>query len=219
VAGTDHVAAARAVYDVSADDYVGFVGTELTAATETTTDLALVERFRELLAAGAGRRVADLGCGPGRVAALLARNGLDVLGVDVSLPMLSAAQLAHPQIQFVAGRLDALPMTDASLAGIAAWYSVIYTPPDLLGEAFSEMHRVLAPGAYLLLAFQAGDGASVHREDAFGTGLGLTSYRHGLADVVLRLRRAGLVTQETALREPELVHETTPQAFVIASAS
>lgn len=219
VPGIDHVADARAVYDASADDYVRFVGTELTAATETTTDLALVEKFIELVVGKAGRRVADLGCGPGRVAALLARNGLVVTGVDVSFAMLSAARLAHPQIQLTAGQLDALPMADASLAGVVSWYSVIYTPPDRLREAFGEMHRVLAPGGYLLLAFQAGDGDPVHREDAHRTGLHLTSYRHDLDDVAVRLRRSGLRVRATALREPQLAHETTPPAFVIANNS
>ncbi len=52
--------------------------------------------FEDLLArvpAGNPRRVADLGCGPGNVTALLARRwpGADVLGVDSSAEMIAAA--------------------------------------------------------------------------------------------------------------------------------
>ena len=95
------------------------------------------------------------------------------------------------------------------------WYSIIYTPPDLLGDAFAELARVLMPGGHLLLAFQAGGGESVLRTDAHGTGLPLTSIRHGVGVVTSRLEDAGLSVRATALREPEFEHETTPQAFVI----
>ena len=95
------------------------------------------------------------------------------------------------------------------------WYSIIYTPPEYLGDAFAELARVLKPGGYLLLAFQAGSGEPVLRTDAHGTALSLTSFRHSLSDVTGRLEDAGLEVRATALREPEFDHEMTPQAFVI----
>ena len=212
----DHVAAARAVYDASADRYVEFAGTELSAATEALIDRALLNVFVELVGTGSGTPVADLGCGPGRVAAFLARQGLDVIGVDVSPAMLAVARFAHPEIEFEEGRLDDLPVAEGSLAGVVCWYSIIYTPPSHLGDVLTEIERVLRPAGYLLLAFQAGNGELIHNGDAHGTGVALTSYRHGLSDVAARLNRAGLEVRATALREPEFDHETTPQAFVIA---
>ena len=212
----DHVAAARAVYDASADRYVQFVGTELSSATESPFDVALLNAFVDLVAAGTAKRVADVGCGPGRAAAFLAMHGLDVVGVDVSAAMLAAARTAHPGIEFEEGHLDDLPIDDGSLAGVVYWYSIIYTPPDHLGGAFIEAVRVLGPGGFLLAAFQAGIGEPVLRADAQGTGLSLTSYRHSLDDVTRRLRQAGLEVRATALREPEFDHEATRQAFVIA---
>ncbi len=211
-----HVAAARAVYDASADTYVEFVGTELSPATEVSVDRSLLTAFVELLAAGSVKRVADVGCGPGRVTAFLARHGLDVLGVDVSAAMLTAARNAHPALEFEEGQLDDLPIDDGSLGGVVCWYSIIYTPPECLGDGFAEVVRVLSSDGYLLVAFQAGRGEPVHRTDAHGTGLPLTSYRHSLDDVTGRLEHAGLEVRVTTLRKPELDHETTRQAFVIA---
>jgi ubiquinone/menaquinone biosynthesis C-methylase UbiE len=153
----DHVAAARAVYDASADRYIEFVGTEVSAATEAAVDHSLLTTFVNLVA-GTSKRVADVGCGPGRVAAFLAAHGLDVVGLDVSPAMVAAAQLAHPDINFEEGRLDDLPIADGSLAGVVCWYSIIYTPPECLGDSFTELERVLTPGGYLLVAFQAGSG-------------------------------------------------------------
>jgi hypothetical protein len=72
------------------------------------------------------------------------------------------------------------------------------------------------PGGFLLLAFQT-DGEPVHREDAFGTHLPLTSYRHEVQEVAGCLENSGFKICTTALRAPELDHETTSQGFVIAT--
>ena len=114
--------------------------------------------------------------------------------------MLVTARHAHPDIEFREGRLDDLPVESASLAGAVCWYSIIYTPPERLDDAFRELKRVLLPGAHLLLAFQAGDGEAVHRTDAHGTGLPLTSYRHGIQDLAPRLHRTGFEVHATAQR-------------------
>lgn len=212
----DHVGAARAVYDATADRYVELIGTELAGATEGPIDRALLLAFVELVTAGTPARVADLGCGPGRVAAHLARHGLAVVGVDVSRAMLTRARAAHPGVAFGEGRLDALPIAAASLAGAVCWYSIIHTPPAALDPVFAELARVLEAGGHLLLAFQEGAGDPVRRPDAFGTGRALTSHRHGVEDVTRRLRTAGFDVHATARRAAELAHESTPQAFVFA---
>jgi hypothetical protein len=81
---------------------------------------------------------------------------------------------------------------------------------------FTELARVLEPGGHLLLAFQEGAGHPVHRPDAYGTGLALTSYRHGIPDVERRLELAGFAVHATTRRTPELAHESTLQAFLFA---
>jgi ubiquinone/menaquinone biosynthesis C-methylase UbiE len=81
----------------------------------------------------------------------LADRGVDVVGVDVSERMLAAARSAHPHIPFEEGDLSSLPFGTEVLAGVVCWYSIIYTPPDRLGESFAELARVLMPGGYVLL--------------------------------------------------------------------
>lgn len=210
----DYVASARAVYDMAAPRYVQFVGTEISSATEGPIDRSLLEAFIDLIKRQGVGRVADIGCGPGRVAAFLAERGLDVVGVDVSQAMLTAARNAHPHIEFQEGQLDALPIDTGVLAGAVCWYSIIYTPPDRLVEAFGELMRVLMPGGYLLLAFQA-EGDPIHRANAQGTHLPLTSYRHSVQEVVRCLEDTGFTIYATVLRAAELEDETTAQGFVI----
>ncbi len=136
--------------------------------------------------------------------------------MDVSRAMLAIASAAHPHIEFKEGRLDALPIESAVCGGVVCWYSIIYTPPDRLEEAFDEFVRVLIPRGHLLLAFQT-EGEPLHRENAFGTHLVLTSYRHSVGEVLGYLENAGFEIHTTAIRAAELEHETTSQGFVIAS--
>ena len=71
------------------------------------------------------------------------------------------------------------------------------------------------PGGHLLLGFQA-EGEPIHRTDAHGTNLPLTSYRHSVNQVIGSLEDAGFKVYATLLRAPELEDETTSQGFVIA---
>jgi SAM-dependent methyltransferase len=210
------VASARAVYDAGAARYVEFVGTEIGPATEGPVDRSLLQAFVELVEAGPGTRVADVGCGPGRAAAFLAGRGLDAVGFDVSPAMVAAARRAHPQIPFVEARFDDLPVETGSLAGVVCWYSIIYTPPERVHDVLVELRRVIVAGGHVLLAFQSGGGEEVHRPDAHGTGLPLSSHRHRIGELTYRLEAAGFAVHATAERAADLAHETGSQAFVIA---
>jgi SAM-dependent methyltransferase len=212
----EYVVVPKAVYDMASEQYVKFAGTEISAATECVLDQTLLVAFIELVKQGTVLRVADLGCGPGRVAAFMAGRGLDVVGVDLSPAMITIARETHPHIAFVEGRLDALPIGTGELAGAVYWYSIIYTPPEHLTEAFAELARVVRPGGHALVAFQAGVGEAVQRDRAHGTDLSLTLYRHDVGSVSRYLEDAGLKVSATVRREPELEHESGAQAFVIA---
>lgn len=51
---------------------------------------------------------------------------------------------------------------------------------------------------------------------SYGHPVPLTYYRHRIADVAVALAGAGFTLHATVRREPSLVHETTPQAFLLA---
>ncbi len=210
------MASAREVYDAAASRYVEFVGTRIDAATEAAVDRALLTAFVELAGSGPAGTVADIGCGPGRVAALLAESGLSVLGVDLSRQMVAAARRAHPHIRFEEGELVALPIETEALSGAVYWYSIIYTPPERLAPVFDELSRVMMPGGHVLLGFQSGDGESQHRAQAHGTAFSLTNYLHSIGRVAKELHDAGFAICATVERAAQLAHEHGPQGFVLA---
>jgi len=214
MADDPELAATRASYDATAGLYVSSIGTEISDSFEATLDRSFLEDFASLFSHGG--RVADLGCGPGRAAAFLAATGIEVVGIDLSLGMLEIGHRAHPELGLAVGDLAALPVADRSLDGAVCWYSIIHTEPDRLDVVFDEIARVLVREGHVLLAFQAGRGERVHRTDIQGTPVALTNYRHDPDDVFRRLTRAGFELRSCIVREPQLAHESSAQAFVTA---
>ncbi|WP_198292702.1 class I SAM-dependent methyltransferase, partial [Salinispora arenicola] len=91
-------------------------------------DRALLGAFAERVRRSGNIRVADVGCGPGRVTILLHRLGLDAFGIDLSPQMVALARQTYPELGFEVGSMLALHVSDASLGGLLAYYSIIHVP-------------------------------------------------------------------------------------------
>lgn len=199
----------RVFYDAIAEDYADLFRAE----PSSPVDRAVLAAFAELV--GAGGRVADLGCGPGRVTAHLASLGLDVHGLDLSESMLAVARRDHPGLRFEQGSMLDLDLPDGALAGAVSWYSTIHTPDERLPALFAEIARVLAPGGYLLIGFQVGDVPRTH-DRPFGRPVTLDFVRRRPERVARLLSTAGLTPYSRTVREPyEEKGEVTPQAALI----
>ncbi|MFJ8965501.1 class I SAM-dependent methyltransferase [Lentzea sp. NPDC102401] len=99
--------------------------------------------------------VADVGCGPGTITALLNELGVDAFGIDLSPAMISLARRDHPGLRFEVGSMTE-PLTD-SVGGIIAWWSLIHVPDDEVPAVFEHFHRALRPDGLLQLGFHVGD--------------------------------------------------------------
>jgi SAM-dependent methyltransferase len=214
VAEPDFVRGTRASYDALAADYSARFRDELDAR---PLDRAVLAGFAELVRAAGLGPVADVGCGPGRTTAYLDGLGVPVSGVDLSPHMVAAARRSYPGLRFEVGSMLALDRPDSALGGVLAWYSVIHVPDDRLADVFAEFRRVLAPGGYVLLAFQAGDEV-LHRTEAQGRAVSLDFHRRQPDQVAGLLAAAGLPVRARLLREPDEdgdFPERTPQALLL----
>ncbi|MFE4574782.1 class I SAM-dependent DNA methyltransferase [Streptomyces chartreusis] len=211
---SDFLATTRTFYDAIAEDYAVLFQDELA---NRPLERAILTLFAELVD-GDGP-VADLGCGPGRTTARLAALGLPVFGVDLSESMLAIARRENPELRFEQGSMLELDLPDGTLAGALSFYSSIHTPVDRLPALFAEFHRVLAPGAPLLVAFQAGD-EHRHHDRPFGHPVALTFQRRRPEYVAELLTAAGFALVSRTVREPDpALDETSQQAFLIARKS
>ena len=205
----------RAVYDAVAVDYAEHFRDALEAR---PLDRALLAAFAEVVRAGGGGEVIDVGCGPGLVTAHLHGLGVTVRGVDLSPAMVAVARRDHPGLRFDVGSMTALDVADGALGGIVAWYSIIHTPAERLPVAFAEFHRALAPGGHLLLAFQVGD-EPLHVTQPFGHAVSLDFNRSSPDRVAAALGRAGFALDARVRREPDDIEDGTskvPQAYLLA---
>ncbi len=99
--------------------------------------------------------VADIGCGTGRLSYALARRGYDVVGIDPSVDMLSAAQekatggpLAPLFLCQPAHKLDLFGTVDAVVSSMDTVNYI--TNPDMLARALARIFLFLEPSGLLL---------------------------------------------------------------------
>jgi SAM-dependent methyltransferase len=201
----------RACYDAVARQYAERFADELA---HKPLDRELLGRFASAVR-GRGD-VYDLGCGPGQTTAFLHDCGVRVRGLDISADLLREARRRHPGLEFEPGDMLTLPLADASLAGVVAFYAIVHLSPAGLRRALAEMHRVLRPGGRLLLAFHVGEG-SIHVEEFLGRSVALDFVFFTPQSVTDELIRAGFVAVEAIERDPypEVEHPSR-RAYLLA---
>ena len=109
--------------------------------------------------------VGDLGCGTGALLPVLAPHVAAVVGVDASDEMLAAARQrarAFANVDLRLGSLEALPLESASLDAAVMMLVLHHVPSPV--PALAEAHRVLKPGAPLLVVDMAAHEREEYRQ-------------------------------------------------------
>ena len=118
--------------------------------------------YRELLPL-AGARVAELGCGRAELTRAIAEEfpaaRIIALEVDAIQHACNLTISDLPNVRFVAGVAEALPLDDDSVDLVLMFKSLHHVPGDLLDTALKEVRRVLVPGglAYISEPVFAGE--------------------------------------------------------------
>jgi SAM-dependent methyltransferase len=101
-------------------------------------------------------RALELGCGTARQTRLLAAGGrfASILALEVDRIQHDRNLLIDdlPGVRFALGGAEAIPTPDGCVDAVFLFKSLHHVPLSLLGQAFSEMHRVLAPGGLVYIS-------------------------------------------------------------------
>lgn len=177
-----------------------------------------------------GSGVIDLGCGPGHIGRYLAGRRLRVIGIDVSSGMLRQAALDTGGGVCIQADMRALPVRDASVGGVVAFYSLIHIPPDELARAVTEIVRVMAAGGCACLAVHTTQpperassaeripGGGIRIDEMLSQPVDLDFYFYDVGILTELLKGAGLEVVWAQEREPypAPVEVQSRRAYVLA---
>jgi SAM-dependent methyltransferase len=160
--------------------------------------------------------IADVGCGPGHVAAYLREQGADVVGLDLSPAMVEQARELHPGMGFAQADMRALPLEDSALGGVVAFFSLIHISRDEIAAVLCEFRRVLRPDGRLLIGIHVGEEV-VHRDELWGVEVNLDFIFFTVAEMAGYLAAADFALEEVTEREPmPEVEAQTRRAYLLA---
>jgi SAM-dependent methyltransferase len=151
-------AAARAAYDVAAQDYEAAFGDDLG---RLPLDRAMLEDAAETVPP-VGVAL-DLGCGTGVAGAHVAGCGVPVVGADLSAGMLAVAA-STGRLPAAQADMRRLPFRTGTFALVVAFYSVHSVARHELAGVLGEVVRVLRPEGSVLMATHLGEGEVVIEE-------------------------------------------------------
>jgi ubiquinone/menaquinone biosynthesis C-methylase UbiE len=101
-----------------------------------------------------GAKILDVGCGTGRTTYPLHKLGFDVIGIDISEPMIEKAKSTFPEVDFRVGNACELEFESEVFDYVLFSFNGIdcIFPEEKRLTAFREIHRVLRPGGIFVFS-------------------------------------------------------------------
>jgi len=122
------------------------------------------ELLRRYFASGP---TADIGCGSGRDAAWLARNGFPVVGYDASAGLLAEARRLHPELRFETSALPELAgLANERVVNVLCETVIMHLPAAAIASSVARLLAILKPRGTLYLSWRVTEGAD--RRDEHG---------------------------------------------------
>jgi ubiquinone/menaquinone biosynthesis C-methylase UbiE len=197
-------------YDAVAEEYFAQLHDELSYK---PLDRALLSALMEQTEPGAP--IADIGCGPGHVAAWMAAHGRKAVGIDLSARMVAVGRERYPDVAFRQGDILALPAEDCEFGAAVVLYCIIHLEREDLVDAFREIRRTVRPAGLVLVSFHIGSEVT-HRTEWWGRQVDLNFRFFEMAMIIEALEKAGLVLEATLERVSYSPEVETRRAYLLA---
>lgn len=112
-------------------------------------DAYLAGRLFHHLQASADKQYLDIGCGTGNYTIALQEQGVNFIGVDPSMEMLTKAQAKNQTITWKQGTAEAIPLGNDAVDGAIASLTLHHWTS--LENGFQELGRVLKSGSRMVI--------------------------------------------------------------------
>jgi SAM-dependent methyltransferase len=94
-----------------------------------------------------GRRVLEIGPGPGLTTEVLAETAPELTAIEIDPTLAKATRHRVPAVRVVQGDATRMPFADATFSAVVCLTMLHHLPfPEVQDRLFAEVHRVLAPG-------------------------------------------------------------------------
>ena len=115
-------------------------------------DRSDLDLYLGIVAETDARRILDIGCGTGTFCCLLARRGLDVVGLDPAKASLDVARgkPGAERVRWINGEVTALPRLRVDLVTMTANVAQVFLTEQAWAEMLHAAHAALRPGGWLV---------------------------------------------------------------------
>lgn len=120
-------------------------------AAGTANEGSVPDAILKVLECGGVRRVLDLGCGDGALAAVLVRRGHSVTGIDPNDRMIAKARRRVPAAEFICAGAEQIAAPDLGFGAAIFLNSLHHIPAPLMGRALDQALRVLRHEGLLIV--------------------------------------------------------------------
>lgn len=130
----------------------GWTGERLEPFVVGETTVEHLHRYSAVFAMIGGKVILDIACGEGYGSNLMAAYAKNVIGVDISAETIAEATRRYPRpnLTFVVGRADAIPLSDNSVDAIISFETLEHHTKHQ--EMFREILRVLKHEGFLVMS-------------------------------------------------------------------
>ena len=123
-----------------------------------------------------GKRILDVGCGPGRDVKYFSERGFEVVGIDLSENFIRIASEKVPEARFALMDMRKMEFPGKQFDGIWACGSFQHLPKKDARKALLEFRRVLKRGGLVYVSVKEGTGEKEIRKEHYRGGSKLFSF-------------------------------------------
>ena len=142
------------------------------------------------------KKILEIGCGNGALAAALVADGAIVTGIDPNPLAIEQAKLAAPAAEFVQTGAEALPFGKESFDAVVTVNALHHVPVEVMYRSLQEAARVMRPDGQLIVMEPLAEGNFFEAlrmiEDE-------TEVRHAAQAALARATKSGLFLPESGL--------------------